>query len=89
MKPRAAELLRHLETTVTEAKAVFARQSAADLLRVRRIQGSDITGLNAIFNSVPHFRGHTQEIIGLTRQQLGNAYQFFWKPQTKEEGMPD
>jgi hypothetical protein len=23
--------------------------------------------LKAIFDSVPHFRGHTQEIIGMTR----------------------
>lgn len=81
-----ADLLTRLEKTVAEAQATLARQSADDLLRVRRIQGEEITGLKALFNSVPHFRGHTQEIIGLTRQQLRNAYQFFWQPTTPEQG---
>jgi hypothetical protein len=26
-----------------------------------------VTGLKALFDRVPHFRGHTQEIIQLTR----------------------
>ena len=42
----------------------------------RRIQGWDVTGLTAIFDSVPHFRGHTQEIIHMTRELLGDKYQF-------------
>src|SRR5690242_30675 len=68
------ELVRNLETVVDEARAVLARQTARQLLEARRIQGFDETGLAAIFSSVPHFRGHTQEIIGLTRLQLGEAY---------------
>jgi hypothetical protein len=74
------ELIRRLESAVAEARAVLVRQSAADLLRIRHIQEDDVSGLAAIFNSVPHFRGHTQEIIHLTRLQLGDAYQFAWKP---------
>jgi hypothetical protein len=34
---------------------------------------------------VPHFKGHTQEIICLTRLQLGKQYNFFWEPQTPEQ----
>src|SRR5438309_4656919 len=80
------ELLRKLETVVGEAKAVLARQTARQLLEARRIQGFDVTGLKAIFDSVPHFRGHTQEIVGMTRLQLGDAYQFAWAPTTPEQG---
>jgi hypothetical protein len=83
-----SELLSKLETIVNEAKAVLQRQSARALLEVRRIQGSDVTGLAAIFDSVPHFRGHTQEIVHITRSQLGDAYQFAWQPKTPEEGAP-
>jgi hypothetical protein len=52
------------------------------------IQGSDVTGLAAIFDSVAHFRGHTQEIVHMTRMHLGDAYRFAWKPTTPEQGAP-
>lgn len=80
------ELLRRLEAVVDEAKAALERQTAGQLLKSRRIQGHDVTGLSAIFNSVPHFRGHTQEIIHLTRSLLGDAYRFAWRPATPEQG---
>ena len=82
------ELLRRLEAVVDESRAVLARQTARQLLEARRIQGFGVTGLKAIFDSVPHFRGHTQEIIGMTRLQLGDAYQFAWTPTTPEPGGP-
>jgi hypothetical protein len=83
-----AELLRRLEAVVDEARAVLARQTAGRLLEARRVQGFDVTGLAAVFDSVPHFRGHTQEIVGLTRLQLGDAYRFAWAPTTPEQGAP-
>jgi len=52
------ELLGMLEAVVGEARAVLARQTARQLLEARRIQGFDVTGLKANFDSVPHFRGH-------------------------------
>ena len=82
-----AELLAHLETAVSEAQAALSRATAADLLRPRRIQGFDVTGVGAIFDSVPHFRGHTQEIIHMTRSQLGTAYRLAWTPTTPEQGI--
>lgn len=82
------ELLRRLEAVVSEAQEVLNRQTAANLLAIRCIQSYDVTGLAALFDSVPHFRGHTQEIVGMTRQLLGDAYQFQWQPKTKEEGAP-
>jgi hypothetical protein len=82
------ELLRKLETTVGEARAKLERQSARALIEIRRIQSFNVTGLAAIFDSVSHFRGHAQEIIHITRSQLGDDYQFAWKPKTPEEGAP-
>jgi len=83
--PRA-ELLRRLEAVVDEARAALARQTARQLLDVRPIQGWQVTGLAAIFDSVPHFRGHTQEIVHMTRAQLGDAYRLQWQPLTPEQG---
>jgi hypothetical protein len=82
------ELLRRLEDVVDEARTVLARQTARQLLEARRIQGFDVTGLAAIFDSVPHFRGHTQEIVSLTRLQSGDAYRFAWAPTAPEQGAP-
>jgi hypothetical protein len=80
------ELMHRLDEVVAEAEQALKRMTAADLLRHRRIQGFDVTGLAAIFDSVPHFRGHTQEIIHLTRLQLGDGYRFAWTPTTPEQG---
>jgi len=81
-------LLRRLEAVVEEAKGVLAGVDARQLAEVRRIQGFDVTGVAAIFDSVPHFRGHTQETVHMTRLQLGDAYKFAWTPTTPEQGAP-
>ncbi len=80
-----SEVLAQLKATVNEADTVLAKVSRLELLRKRRIQGFDETGLSAIMHTVPHFRGHTQEIIHMTRQQLGGAYKFDFVPTGKEQ----
>jgi hypothetical protein len=82
------ELVRRLEGVVEEAKGILAGVDARRLAEPRRIQGFDVTGVAAIFDSVPHFRGHTQEIVHMTRLQLGDAYLFVWTPTTHEQGAP-
>jgi hypothetical protein len=82
------ELVRRLEAVVEEAKGILVRVDARQLAEVRRIQGFDVTGVAAIFDSIPHFRGHAQEIVHMTRLQLGEAYKFAWTPTTPEQGAP-
>ena len=81
-----AQLLAGIERVVDEAQHALAAATAAELLATRRIQGSEITGIRAIFDSIPHFKGHTQEIVCLTRMQLGDGYRYHWRPQTVEQG---
>jgi hypothetical protein len=84
-----SQLLRRLEETVHEAIHILSKpESEAELLSPRRIQGFDETILSAIFDSVSHFAGHTQEIICMTRFQLGDEYRFYWIPKTPEQGAP-
>jgi hypothetical protein len=80
------ELSSKLDAVVSEAKEVLGRLTARQMLEVRRIQGFNVSGFGAIFSSIPHFRGHTQEIVHLTRLKLGDAYRFAWKPTTPEQG---
>jgi hypothetical protein len=82
------ELLRRLKETVTGADAVLALVPERQLLQPRRIQGFDVTVLEAVFGCVAHLAGHTQEIIYATRLQLGDAYRFAWTPETPEQGAP-
>ena len=84
-----AELLKSLDDSTSEVDAVLAALSPEQLLESRRIQGFDVTVMGAIFDSIPHFQGHTQEIIHITRSLLGERYQFYFVPKTREEGAPD
>ena len=81
-----AQMVARLEEVLGEATAALSETTAAELLRVRRIQGFEVTALKAIFGSVSHFVGHTQEIIHMTRHLLGDKYKFLWKPTTPEQG---
>lgn len=80
-----AELLEKLRSSYVDAKAVLARITETDLLAVRVIQGFEVTGAEILFDCLPHFQGHTQEIICLTRMQLGAAYRFEWEAKSPEE----
>ena len=81
-----ADLIRQLEDAVAEVKSILSNVSPDELLRIRRIQGNSVTGLQAILHSLAHFRGHTQEIVHITRCQLGDKYQFDFVPRNAEQG---
>lgn len=83
-----AEVLQRLQDVVEEVRATLTAMDSESWLEQRRIQGNHVSKLQAMMHSVTHFQGHVQEIIGMTRQQLGGEYAFEWSPQTKEEGAP-
>jgi hypothetical protein len=76
------DLLVKLKSTVDEADNALARMTEDQLVSQRRIQGWDLTLTEAIFGCISHFCGHTQEIIHMTRQQLGEGYQSKYVPET-------
>ncbi|HEV8290285.1 MAG TPA: DUF1572 family protein [Tepidisphaeraceae bacterium] len=82
--PRA-NILSMLRSTVREADGVMEKLDVQKLIEPRRIQGFDTTVLEAIFDSIAHFRGHAQEIIHMTRVQLGGKYQFDFVPKGEEQ----
>ena len=70
------DLLARLEGVVTEAQTAIKKTPIADFLRPRFIQSSTMNGFQALFNAIPHFRGHTQEIVHMTRSLLGDRYKY-------------
>ena len=85
--PRA-DLLKRLSETVAAAHEVLDNVTGESLLAPLRIQGFETSGLGAVLHSVAHFRGHTQEIVHMTRHQLGENYVYSFVPQTPEQGAP-
>jgi uncharacterized damage-inducible protein DinB len=64
--PRA-ELLARLKGTLAEVDAVLASLDVSRLMERRRIQGLEVTVLEAVFHVVEHFSMHTGQIILLTK----------------------
>ena len=80
-----ANILSMLRSTVREADGVIEKLDVQKLTEPRRIQGFDTTVLEATFDSIAHFRGHVQEMIHMTRVQLGGKYQFDFVPKGQEQ----
>jgi hypothetical protein len=79
------EVLGILQGVVAEALGTIERLTAEQLLSKRRIQGYDVTVLSALMDTISHFRGHVQEIIHMTRVQLGERYRFDFVPSGAEQ----
>jgi len=80
-EPLAQDVLRDLvNSTLEAARATLAEATVDDLLSQRVVQGFEVNGLRAVFHSMSHFRGHVQEIVHLTRAQLGDDYRFDFVP---------
>jgi hypothetical protein len=82
------ELLRRLEVVFKEALGVIQNLDEGSLGHARQIQGFDVTVMQALFHTVPHFVGHTHQILLLTRLALGSEYHFEWSPEQFRAGVP-
>jgi hypothetical protein len=80
-----SEVVAKLESVVRDCDAVFARLGPDDLAAPRRIQGFDATVTSAILDVISHLQGHVQEIIHMTREQLGDGYRFDFVPKGAEQ----
>ena len=71
------ELLSRLQQTLGEVDEVLSRLDAGRLLERRKIQGSRVTVLEAIFHVVEHFSMHTGQIILLTKMLKTSDLKFY------------
>jgi hypothetical protein len=76
----AAELLAGLDDVVVRIDGLLAALAPQRMLETRRYRmlRGDVENsvLGIAFQTIVHVAGHTQEIIALTRLQLGERYQF-------------
>jgi hypothetical protein len=80
-----SEIIAILKKTVMEADGVLVKLTAEQLVLPKRIQGYEKNVTAAIVDTLAHFRGHVQEIIHITREQLGEKYRFDFVPKGKEQ----
>ena len=73
-RAKLAELLR---TTVAEVGAVLKRIDAGTLLDERKIQGTGVNVLHAIFHVTEHFSMHTGQILMLTKMLTARDLKFY------------
>lgn len=73
------ELRRRLREVVEQADEVMSAVRANDLLSPRKIQGYDVTVLEAIYHVVEHFGMHTGQIILLSKARVGQDLRL-WEP---------
>ena len=71
------QLLSALDSTVAEACQVLRDLPPEALLKTRRIQKYDVTGLQAAFHVVEHFSGHTGQIIYITKLLKNRNMRFY------------
>jgi len=87
-RPTAQELLAGLEAVVADVGRTMQGLSEEQLMQERTIQGFCVSGLGALLHTIPHFVGHTHQIVALTRMQLGAQYQFHWTPESPRDVVP-
>jgi uncharacterized damage-inducible protein DinB len=74
---RKEELMTALSSAVHDANAVIARTRATALAESRRIQGREVTVLEAIYHVVEHSSTHTGQIAYISKLRLGKDLGFY------------
>ena len=73
----AEDLLDRLDATVQEAARAIASVDPARVMEPRRIQGKEVTVMEAIYHAVEHFSTHTGQIAYIAKMRRGADLGFY------------
>jgi hypothetical protein len=82
------QLLLKVNSLSDRVQAIIEAVPSASLLDRKRIQGFDETVLSALYNTASHLELHVGQILFIAKLLLGNKYKEYWKPETREQGLP-
>ena len=71
------ELLDILRNTCKEAEEVMENCSESEFLRMRTVQGFDLTGVGIMIHVIEHFSYHTGQIAFYTKELLDQDLAFY------------
>ena len=80
-----AELSRRLEEVKADMDSTWKDFDPSRLNEAVRIQGFDLTYLDAIYGALTHLEGHTGQLVYIARMRAGERYELFWKPESPEQ----
>lgn len=72
-QPSGAQLIEILGNTMQEASQVLSKLTTEELLAPYHIQGTDTTGLDAVYQVVEHFGLHYGQAVYITKLLLGDT----------------
>lgn len=76
----SGELISQLLETIAEAQKTILSIDDQSILSTRKVQEFHVNGAQIMWDSISHFKGHVQEIVHVTRCQLGDGYKFEFTP---------
>lgn len=71
------QLIKMLTDTVKEAKMVIEDCSVQELMRKRKVQGFNFSGIGIIIHAVEHLSYHTGQIAFRTKQLIDGEFDFY------------
>jgi len=72
-----AELLERLRNALSEVDRVLSQLDLSQMLERRKIQGMEVTTLEAVFHVTEHFSLHTGQIILITKLLAASDLHFY------------
>ena len=78
----ARELVSRVRQVLAEADEVLANVDAETLLSTRRIQGYEVSVLEAVYHVVEHFGMHAGQVIYLSKMRGGRDLELWRPPET-------
>ncbi len=72
-----AQLIEKLQQVVSQATSIIEEMSEEELLRKRKVQGFELSGINIIIHVTEHYSYHTGQIAYYTKQLRDKALHFY------------
>jgi len=83
------ELLKKLHNVVSQAKRVLQNIEDPDLIKVRSVQGFELSGLTIILHVVEHYSYHTGQIAFWTKLLRNKDLGFYDNFDLNQKNIPD
>ena len=76
-KMTKSSLINMLSNTIQESKKTITRLSVENLLKIRKVQVYNLSGIGCLIHAVEHFSYHTGQIALLTKNITNNDLGFY------------
>lgn len=83
------ELLKMLNATVEKAIEIIKSINEEDLIRIRSVQGFEMSGVGILIHVTEHYSYHTGQIIFWTKLLKNKSFNFYEGTDLNKKNIPD